>query len=234
MECAILNANTRPHAFIQTLHFGFVNIHLDLHLGQIWELDDRLALANGRHGMTVGREGNPGAVVARNVAIGNRLSGIVAQGAGTVVTGNAASANGGGISIDFADGARVTRNVVHANGLPSRPGSGVGISVRNSDAVKIERNSVVGNRSAGVSLVANGIATNVTKNNLFGNGSIFGNCATNNGTAPMTASGNYWGSATGPGADPADLACDFAAGSTDVDPFAKKELRVRTKKLLLR
>jgi hypothetical protein len=65
---------------------------------------------------------------------------------------------------------------------------------------------------------ANGQTLVVTSNNFPGNGGAFGNCGIlSNGTI-VTASSNYWGSATGPGAVPADDVCGVLAVTT---PFLR-------------
>ena len=42
----------------------------------------------------------------------------------------------------------------------------------------------------------------------------------NLGNPALAAAGNYWGAATGPGADPADAICNLFNGTTITTPFA--------------
>lgn len=67
--------------------------------------------------------------------------------------------------------------------------------------IEIRRNGFLGN-GLGISLFRPTGAltvTDITDNNIFGNGS----CGLQNNTgALVTASGNFWGAATGPGSDP--------------------------------
>ena len=56
------------------------------------------------------------------------------------------------------------------------------------------------------------------------------NCGLLNDTgAAVTATNNFWGSAAGPGANPADDACNSGGGSTTtLAPFAAAEIVVNT------
>jgi hypothetical protein len=46
--------------------------------------------------------------------------------------------------------------------------------------------------------------------------------------ARLDATNNFWGSATGPGADPADNTCQTGgSGQISAVPFAEKEFRIR-------
>jgi hypothetical protein len=76
----------------------------------------------------------------------------------------------------------------------------------------------------------------VTKTSIFGNGggvvNVPGaniNCGTLTSDGVMLqATQNFWGTAAGPGADPADLACNGVGATTNVLPVATKETKVRT------
>ncbi len=63
----------------------------------------------------------------------------------------------------------------------------------------------------------------IEKNNIIGNDrGMF-----NNGIVGLAAAGNYWGAATGPGADPADDVVNGSGGTTIVTPFATKPFKVK-------
>ena len=49
------------------------------------------------------------------------------------------------------------------------------------------------------------------------------NCGVRNFSGTLNASANYWGAPTGPGADPADTACDFDGATTVTTPFLTKD-----------
>jgi nitrous oxidase accessory protein NosD len=72
----------------------------------------------------------------------------------------------------------------------------------------IRRNTLVGN-AAGLYFVtqAGGPGVVATSNNLLGNDAGGHNCGVLNGETTTLVQGNYWGSATGPGDDPADDVC---------------------------
>ncbi|HUI24826.1 MAG TPA: hypothetical protein VL403_01980, partial [Candidatus Kryptonia bacterium] len=89
--------------------------------------------------------------------------------------------------------------------------------------------SVIGNRYYGIGISTTGAVT-ISKSNIFGNGSYYNsaspNCGIrNNVVGVVSAKGNFWGSASGPGPDPADAAdpfCEFNTGSIDSSSPATK------------
>ena len=84
-------------------------------------------------------------------------------------------------------------------------------------------NSFVGNRDDGVQV--NSAFFSVTKNNIFGNVGAGGdNCGLNAEFGTLTAPGNFFGAATGPGADPADDVCN---GTITTTPLGTKEIKVK-------
>ena len=207
-------------------------------------------IVNARHeGLHV--EGN-GVTVASNVAFGNGLSGFVAiavigtgniitdntdnaainnanvgiqvNGDGTV-TGNVASANLEGFRINTAGQVQFTQNVASGNrtlGLSSSVGTG--------GVLEIRRSSFLGNRGIGIVFNFGGTGSvpviDITDSNIFGNGS----CGLQNNTgAVVTASGNFWGAATGPGSDPADAVCNDASSTTIVEPVAAQPFNINVK-----
>jgi len=66
-----------------------------------------------------------------------------------------------------------------------------------------------------------------TANSIFGNGLAAGtdhNCGLRNSTGgTIGATGNYWGSSSGPGADPADAVC---GDPVTTSPVAASEIKV--------
>jgi len=102
-------------------------------------------------------------------------------------------------------------------------GAGIVIS---QEGQTVLRNAIVGNRGPGVIVNgSNGTETKLHENNIFGNDADGSNCGVTNAShTRVDARFNYWGKASGPGADPADNAgpgssCD-QAGTTQVRPFA--------------
>jgi hypothetical protein len=97
------------------------------------------------------------------------------------------------------------------------------------------KNAIVANLGAGV--VAEESDNTVVKSSLFGNGAgglmalvpaREAHCGTYAGAGiALDASENFWGAAAGPGADPADAACDATGAVTTVDPVAKREIKVK-------
>jgi hypothetical protein len=94
-------------------------------------------------------------------------------------------------------------------------------------ATTMVADSAIGNRKAGVEIddpLSYGVALSVISSNLFGNGGdptlANPNCGIlNTTTSAITATRNFWGSASGPGADPADAACNSGGGSITTTPF---------------
>lgn len=86
------------------------------------------------------------------------------------------------------------------------------------------RNSLIGNTRFGISLTGGPVRPVVRENNFFGNSvssDEYGkNCGLANFTgATLNAVNSYWGAATGPGAEPADVACGNDPVTTT--PFAR-------------
>ena len=100
----------------------------------------------------------------------------------------------------------LTRNLVTGN-----TGEGVFLS---GDGHVFTRNALRGNRGSGVLVESADTGTlTVTGNTFVGNGTFGSNCGLEiNATTgdPLVATGNFWGAASGPGDDPADLACGRA------------------------
>jgi hypothetical protein len=71
----------------------------------------------------------------------------------------------------------------------------------------------------------------ISDNSIFGNGGPSGNCGIDDQSdGPIDAPDNYWGSAAGPGVDPADAICvTNGAGSNTVGTVSTKERKPKTK-----
>lgn len=143
-------------------------------------------------------------------------NGINAEGPGKTVRKNQVSQSNTGI---VADGAvAVVGNIA--------TGNLTGLFVANGATAT--GNAAYGNGGEGFVALFSGP---IEKNNIFGNAG----CGISNFHGTTLADHNYWGSATGPGPDPADPAgpgsgCDSggpAPGATTVTPFATKPFSVK-------
>jgi len=164
-----------------------------------------------------------GATFKSNIASDWETGFFVGPTEGLVLTGNLATRNAGGIGIMAAfelqyplTGGVVTKNSAIAN-------LGPGFDIWDvSVPFTFSKNTALGN-DTGVYVKGPGAVT-LSTNNLFGNGDrgAGANCGlyldNRSGSAPLTVngSGNFWGAAAGPGANPADLAggvgCSSDAG----------------------
>jgi hypothetical protein len=185
------------------------------------------------------RVSGAGARVAGNTVVVAR-TGIEVNAADVAIEDNRSTRNTTGIAI-FADRCTAVRNAVvgndedgfHVEGEGSVLdgnaiiGNGFGVAA-DATGVTIRRSTIAGNRLAGVSFVGSG--HRIEESSLYGNGdadAMNPNCAVQS-EGPAVATGNYWGSAFGPGHDPADLVC-----SLDVEfaPFAEKDRPLKLKPL---
>jgi hypothetical protein len=138
---------------------------------------------------------------SRLKVVGNLIeggaAGVQVAGNASQVLRNAIVAWSGGIHVlATGDDSVLTDNVV--------TGSWAGVMVEGAN-VAIRRNTFTAN-GYGVVLWAGGAV--VTFNNFIANDRIGSNCGLANSTrAEVSAPGNYWGSASGPGVDPGDVAC---------------------------
>jgi len=207
--------------------FTIVNArHEGLHVeGNGVTVAGNVAVGNGLSGFVAIAVVGTGNIIADNAAINNANVGIQVNDSSGTVTGNVASANLQGFSINTTGHVQFTQNVASGNrnqGLSSVVSAGAVLEIR--------RNSFLGNRGLGVSLfnspTGSVTVTGITDNNIFGNGS----CGLQNNTgALVTASGNFWGAATGPGSDPADAVCNDASSTTIVEPVATKPFNINVK-----
>lgn len=139
---------------------------------------------------------------------------------GLQITDNVAISNQIGFFLVSDNELLVRRNVAIAND--------VGFEIDGSGHV-LRQNSAVGNRNFGIWVrrIVAGPPVTVTRNNIFGNNdaALDGhvNCGVlNTSNAVLDATHNFWGAATGPGANPADDACEVAGGQIVHTPFAAK------------
>ena len=203
-------------------------------------VEGNLAIQNVDVGFRVS---SPDAVLVGNTAVGNPLSGIfVSSGLGatlignrsfgsqtgflvlehdSTLTGNVASGNSDNGFHLSGSGHQFEKNVANGNG-------GAGLFVQNAaSAESIVANTFVGNGGPGLWLI--GPASEISRNNIFGNDPS-GNCGVLNGTdLAVQATRNFWGEASGPGAQPADDVCNLGASTTSVGPVAKKPFKVKLK-----
>ena len=177
--------------------------------------------AFGNAGVGFSAQGSGGVTLTGNLSTDNALSGFFIGGAQHMLADNTAAANGVGISLLGASSIQLTRNVVTGS-------TSEGVFLSGNGHV-FTRNAVRGNRGSGV-LVENADtgSLTVTSNSFMGNGVLGGNCgiALNNTSGdPLLATESFWGAPSGPGTDPADLACDGVVAI----PFATKEIKVNPK-----
>jgi parallel beta-helix repeat protein len=147
-----------------------------------------------------------------NNQVNNPDSGIRLTGNSNQVESNVV---GGGVSVMFGAGANLSiRNNLLMYGL--------GVYLENGTSATVTGNSVHAN-SYGIYLT-NGSMASINNNNIFGNGvdgSSPANCGIyNQSGTTIDATNNFWGVASGPGAEPADLVCDQLGSSTTVNPVA--------------
>lgn len=179
-----------------------------------------VAEGNTGDGLIVG--GNA-AQVTNNRALGNGGNGIQLAGDDIAASGNVAAGNAqAGYFVVFAAGVQVSKSVASGN-------QQAGFEVTLADAA-LASIAALGNEGDGVHF-DDGTGS-VTRSSFIGNGRADGmNCGVlNSSGVAITASDDYWGAATGPGADPADQACVSGGGSSlATAPFKTKEIKVRPK-----
>jgi hypothetical protein len=188
------------------------------------------------------------ALLQGNVASANQAGfGLFANGTG-VARGNLAVANDAtGFSINSDGTKRCEGNVALGNGAFGfqaglheavvltgnvAAGNNQGVFAGNGDSVTVTGLAALANVEGGVHNQGT-TAMTVSASNVVGNGAkTFSgrtNCGTIDEALPLTATNVFWGAATGPGADPADDACDVVSGVTTVAPFAAKAFKIKTK-----
>jgi parallel beta-helix repeat protein len=172
-------------------------------------------VTGGSAGFIMGGNGHR---VTNNVASGNISVGFGVVDDGHTVTGNVATGNGGGGFIVQGNSQTLTGNVASSNER-----SGFNIS---GSGHTLSSNVITENFQTGIRADLSGLIT-VSGNNIFGNGTDGSNCGLiNESTNPLIVSVNFWGAATGPGHDPADMTC-ATPGNITIESFAKKEFKIR-------
>jgi len=159
-----------------------------------------------------------GITTIKNNRVSDNTLGILMVGGTGMATTNVASFNGTGMEM-ISGTYTITKNAVAG----SRDPMGFGMFVESGDTVT--KNSITGGAGSGIG--ADSAPTSLTKNSIFGNGLATGanhNCGINNTSGgTITATGNYWGTASGPGSDPADKTCGDPVTAM---PAAETEIKV--------
>ncbi len=143
-----------------------------------------------------------GSATSRLTVTGNVIRGawigVAAWGIASSVVQNVIEGPLGGLGIELAgEGGLLSDNVVM--------GAEIGALVKAGTAT-VRRNTFAAN-SVGLGIWNSGPGLAITSNNFLGNVGQFGNCGLIASSPGLVAKGNYWGSETGPGADPADDVC---------------------------
>jgi hypothetical protein len=155
-------------------------------------------------------QGAGSVLIDGNQVMGWLGTGISVTGSGKTVQKNQVSLNSVGINAQGVN--TVSYNVVTANAA----------GVRLHGATRATRNATYGN-TAGIEAMA-GFAGTIEQNNVFSNR----HCGLSNHTPVLIAPHNYWGAATGPGIDPADVICNFASGGVTLPaPVATRPFVIR-------
>ena len=142
--------------------------------------------------------------VIRSVWIGVSVFGIASSVVQNIIEGSPT-----GLGIELAgEGGLLSDNVV--------TGAEVGALVKAGTAT-VRRNTFAAN-SVGLGIRNSVPGLAITSNNFLGNVGPFGNCGLFAKQPGLVAKGNYWGSETGPGADPADDVCQ---NSVVTAPFSR-------------
>lgn len=181
-----------------------------------------VADSNNSHGFQV--DGN-GAVVTGNRAFQNVGDGFDFTGSGIVASGNVASANQQSGFVVLNGQADLQKCVASGNAQYGLAAVTAGMTLRSVTAA--------GNGFAGVLYVVSATGS-VNGSTLLGNGFADGDhCGiSNQAGVAIDASGDYWGSAGGPGSGSADLACVNGGGSSlSTAPFKTREIKVPVKPL---
>ena len=150
---------------------------------------------------------SPTILIEANQVVGWRF-GIYLAGTGATVRRNQVALNGQGIVADA--GNVVSGNVVTANDFGVLPGA----------ETSVTGNALHGNHIA-MFVTAGGHTVRIEGNNFVANSLGIRNFTPED---PIIATGNFWGTAAGPGADAVE---DGMGGTTTVIPFAVKPFEVK-------
>jgi len=164
---------------------------------------------------------------SRNTITASRLSGgaegVVVTGDDNVITDTVATGTGNA-------GFNINSNRNSLRGVVAI-GNAIGIALAGSGHT-VTASTSIANTVEGIDVLATNAV--ITKTNVIGNstGAPTDNCGIATSAAvTVTATKNYWGAATGPGADPADDACEKQGGTIITSPFATKEIKTAPKPL---
>ena len=133
------------------------------------------------------------------------------------------------VGIEIRNDSWVSENVISRNQIGiqvsySREQSGVRFLGRGA---KVNHNVIMNSIQVGILFDSSSAAPShqIHLNDIYGN--ELGNCGLRNESGgAVNATNNFWGSSSGPGADPADEPCDVS-GTTLVIPFGTKRFYVR-------
>jgi hypothetical protein len=183
-----------------------------------------LAVRNARDGFVVF---GTGARLTSNLAIANGENGFFVSAALFELTGNLAVANG----VDgFAVANRgLVGSDLRGNRAVANRSHGFAIGGGAGGDVTVSNNAALGNHRFGIALFTDKVT--ITKNNIYGNNAEAFNGLTNCGLhmavdGSLDVTNNFWGSADGPGLDPADAICNPGEAGIDSEPFATREFRI--------
>jgi hypothetical protein len=192
---------------------------------RVWIIDN-IALASMRgirveRDLASGRESNECVLIGNQAMLNSEAFSV--GGNGHHLELNVARDNGFGFGIE-GNGTRMLNNSAIAN-------TEGGFAVAGSNHVLL-RNEIIGTGSVGVRIHPQATGIVVRQNNIYGNDRhvFFGlqNRGMSNGSGSLVrATDNFWGSATGPGADPADDVFTENGGETRVVPFAAEPWKIR-------
>ena len=205
------------------------------------EISDNRAVDSGETGFAVAGLYSQAATLERNAAVDSGVTGFLIWANGTRLVDNVATYTLGAAGMgQFIDAAGFsisgTGFVIEGNEALSNAGAGFELGSRPGAASvhSFQHNWAVGNVGPGVVLFSQVTVSNFWANNIFGNatsdqlvlGSVAKNCGIFNASGnALRATGSFWGSATGPGPDPADAAggnCDTGGSVTVFKPFASE------------
>lgn len=188
--------------------------------GALGTFKNNQAVRNGARGFDFRTQ--VGATIQSNLAQGNSGEGFdLTLSNDNTLVGNVAASNNVGFEVTSGTG-----NVFTKNASVGNRSDGFNIQSSGGDAVLTD-NASIGNTGSGLRTTASPIT--IEGNNFFGNDDTGSNCGVEADTGtPIVATNNYWGAATGPGADPADDACAIS-GSITSAPFAASAFKIPIK-----
>lgn len=217
------------HALVENVASGnYEGFRLE---GSGHRLERNLSAGNTNTGIRLASSGGAGGHVAvGNVSRDNGSFGWEIHDGGSTIRENVATGNvGHGFDVSAAGTYTFERNVASANSVgfdagvgtvnftgdvaSGNRGKGFNFGAGGGSGHTLLGIASIGNGGPGIDVDIPGVT--ITGGNVFGNDDP-ANCGVT-ATVPVTATGNFWGAASGPGADPADLACD---ASVDTSSFA--------------